>query len=90
VPYPMLYTLRIPGFRAGSRPEVFRFFVFALSDRICDRVSGAPRLCRFTSEVLGNYLRTSNFSSFVRQLNYYGKAAVVAEWATAILSGPFC
>ncbi len=27
---------------------------------------------RFTSEVLKNYLRTTNFASFVRQLNYYG------------------
>lgn len=27
---------------------------------------------RFTSEVLRNYLRTTNFASFVRQLNYYG------------------
>lgn len=27
---------------------------------------------RFTSEVLTHWLRTTNFASFVRQLNYYG------------------
>lgn len=31
-----------------------------------------PVARRFTGEVLKNYLRTTNFASFVRQLNYYG------------------